>query len=54
MTQSDHNIARCILCGNWMMMPKQTLRNADYMPICSPCLQTQLELTEHINSVKTL
>jgi len=47
----DHQIARCILCGAWTYIPKMQLRNAAFMPVCSECLQTQLEVAQAIARV---
>lgn len=54
----DQRIARCILCGSWMLMPVRAIRNAAYMPVCSPCLEVQLEMASvmkmYDKSVNTL
>lgn len=53
-TADDQRIARCILCGAWVHMPAKDLKNAAYMPVCSPCLEVQLELAQQLSKVHTL
>ena len=52
--QDDTRIARCILCGCWVHMPAKLIRNAAYMPICSTCLQAQLDMLETLQKVHQL